>query len=540
VQRLERALVLLTLAALLLFVIGVAIMRHLSRVPPLVMGVFASRQGRIVQRLELALVPLSLAALLLFVILGIDRSVWLDEAYSIFVSSHNFAGIAEQLRNDNNLPAYYYLLAIWMRVVGDSEVATRALSGFFYICSTVATFLLGLSLFRDRRTALYGAFFFLVSTQAIRQAQNVRTYSFLSFLTALSTLTFLRLFYDGSRERWAWGLCIAVNAIGLLTHVWFVFVLVAQAAALVLCLPRTTWKKYLLATGVSSLPFLGLWLPFFREQVHNGSTAWMPLFQSWFVPDALLGFYGGVPLGLMFYGTCAALVLLGDRQGLRRFISGGAAGILLTLFVVSLATPLIVSVVTPIYWPGRYTIIGLPPLAVLLGSAVAWSAPRPWLVLVCYIVLLTSAVAHISWNSLPAGQSDKATTQYIVQHAEPGDVIIFTSLSRLAVDYYLHRFHAGGRFVEITFPDEIRTHPGWRDTRAMLQRRDSIALEAAQVMTTLEDFTRGGERRVWLLYGIDRPVSDILKEQLDRHSILHEQKDLGGSFYDRVLIYHSP
>jgi 4-amino-4-deoxy-L-arabinose transferase-like glycosyltransferase len=178
-------------------------MRYMSRIPPLLRGVFASRQGGIVQRLEHALVPLSLAVLLLFVIVGIDRSVWLDEAYSIFVSNHNFAGIAEQLRNDNNLPAYYYLLAIWMRVFGDSEVATRALSGFFYIGSTVATFLLGLSLFRDCRPALYGAFFPLISRQAIHQAQNVRTYSFLSFLTALSTLAFLRLFYDGSRERWA-------------------------------------------------------------------------------------------------------------------------------------------------------------------------------------------------------------------------------------------------------------------------------------------------------------------------------------------------
>jgi uncharacterized membrane protein len=494
----------------------------------------------IVHHLEHALVPLSLAVALLFVIVGIDRPVWLDEAYSIFVSNHNFASIVEQLRNDNNLPAYYYLLAIWMRVFGDSEVATRALSGLFYICSTVATFLLGLSLFRNRRTALYGAFFFLVSAQAIHQAQTIRTYSFLSFLTALSTLAFLRLFYHGSREKWAWSLYITVNAIGLLTHVWFLFVLVAQGVALMLWLPRTTWKQHLLATGASGLPFLCLWLPFFKEQVYNGTTAWMPLFQPWFVPDALLEFYGGVPSGLKFYGIFAALVLLGGRQGLRRFISGGTAGILLTLFAVSLAVPLTISAVKPIYWTGRYTIIGLPPLAVLLGSAVAWSAPRSWLVLVCYAVLLTSGAAHISRNSLPVGQSDKATTQYIVQHAEPGDVIIFTSLSRTAVDYYLHRFHAQGRFVEISFPDETRTHPGWRDERAMLQRRDSLALEAAQVMVMLEDLTRGGERRIWLLYGIDRPVSDVLKEKLDGYFSLHEQKDLQGSFYEQVLIYHRP
>ena len=190
-------------------------------------------------------------------------------------------------------------------------------------------------------------------------------------------------------------------------------------------------------------------------------------------------------------------MLLGARQGLRPRIAGRTGGILLTLVVVSLAAPLIVSVVKSIYWPGCYTIIGLPPLAVLLGSIVVWSAPRPGLVLSCYAVLLASAAAHImmpayQWDpDLRAGQSDKATTQYLVQHAEVGDVLIFTSLSRAAVEYYLHRFHAEGRFVKISFPDEVRTHLGWRDNRAMLQRRDSLALEAAQVMTTIEDLTGG-------------------------------------------------
>jgi hypothetical protein len=84
-----------------------------ARVPPSLTGVFSSRQGGIVRHLEPALVPLSLAVFLLFVVVGIDRSVWLDEANSIVISSHSFAGIAERLRNDNNLPAYYYLLAIW-------------------------------------------------------------------------------------------------------------------------------------------------------------------------------------------------------------------------------------------------------------------------------------------------------------------------------------------------------------------------------------------------------------------------------------------
>ena len=498
------------------------------------------------RRFECLLVVLSFFALLLFVTIGIYRPIWLDEANSILVASQSFSGIVDKLRHENNLPVYYFFLALWMRVFGDSEAATHALSGLFYICGTVTTFLLGLSLFRDRRTAYYCAFFYLASTQAIRQAQTVRMYSFLGFLAAFSLLAFFKLFQRGSRRRWAWMLYCVVNAMGLLTHVWFFFLLAAQMVALVLWLPRVTRKQFFLTMLVSSLPFLGLWSPFFIEQLSNGATSWMPRFDLRFVTNTLFEFYGGSRVGPLFYGAYTILVLLGDRQHLKRFLTGETARILLTLCVVALATPLLVSVLKPIYWPGRYTIIGLAPLAVFLGATVAQSAPRPPLMLLCTAVLLTLTAVQImtreyNWEfETPAEQSDRATTQYLVQHAAPGDVLLFTSLSRAAVDYYLHRFHMEGRFIELSFPDEISTHLSWRDNAAVLQRRDSLELEANGVVAMLENLLREDGRRIWLLYGADREVSDILKDKLDQHFVLQSQPPRGGSFYRWLLVYSSP
>ena len=129
--------------------------------------------------LERALIPVCILAMLLFTAVGIRRSVWLDEANCNLISSHGLSEIIEGLRRDNNAPAYYVLLAIWARVAGNSEIAFRVLSGACYAAGAAATFFLGLSIYRNRRIACYCAFFYLASTQAIQEAQNIRMYAFL-------------------------------------------------------------------------------------------------------------------------------------------------------------------------------------------------------------------------------------------------------------------------------------------------------------------------------------------------------------------------
>ena len=53
---------------------------------------------------------------------------WSDEAISLGISTHGFLHIPRYLRFDGSPPLYYFLLHVWIRLFGTSEVATHSLS----------------------------------------------------------------------------------------------------------------------------------------------------------------------------------------------------------------------------------------------------------------------------------------------------------------------------------------------------------------------------------------------------------------------------
>src|SRR4030095_234104 len=102
------------------------------------------------------------------------------------------------------------------------------------------------------RNGLYSAFFFLISSQAIHQAQNVRMYSMLGLLSALSMFFFLRVTLR-PRSNAADLLAFAVvNAIGALTHMWFFFLIGAEALASLLFVERRLRVLTPLAASVAA------------------------------------------------------------------------------------------------------------------------------------------------------------------------------------------------------------------------------------------------------------------------------------------------
>jgi uncharacterized membrane protein len=120
--------------------------------------------------LERALAVCAVAAALVFIPVGITRSVWLDEAYSVLIAQHGFGGIVDALSRDNNFPLYYFPLSVWMRVFGDSEIALRALSALFYVGGCAAAHALGKRLAGESRAGWCAAFLYEASALAMRQA----------------------------------------------------------------------------------------------------------------------------------------------------------------------------------------------------------------------------------------------------------------------------------------------------------------------------------------------------------------------------------
>jgi hypothetical protein len=138
-------------------------------------------------------------------------------------------------------------------------------------------------------------------------------------------------------------------------------------------------------------------------------------------------------------------------------------------------------------------------------------------------------------GSLPPGQSDRTTAEYILQHAAPGDCVVFTNLTRAAADYYFRRAGAAKRFAETSFPEGLDRHAGWLDRAAMLRHPDALTAEAGRMAERLTAATRAG-KRIWLYDGLPG-VSELLKSNLDTNLALAERHDLRGPFHGRLLVY---
>lgn len=79
--------------------------------------------------LWLAMVMTAVFALLSFVI-GLNQSIWFDEAYSVNLAQRSVGEIISLTAVDVHPPLYYLFLKVWGEIFGFSEVALRCSSVF--------------------------------------------------------------------------------------------------------------------------------------------------------------------------------------------------------------------------------------------------------------------------------------------------------------------------------------------------------------------------------------------------------------------------
>jgi hypothetical protein len=490
--------------------------------------------------LSFALAPFALA----IGVIGIQRPMFIDEANSVIISSFNFGGILNHLRIDNNLPLYYLLLHEWTKWFGISEVAIRIPSIFFYFLGILTAHHLGKELSGNHRVGLYAAFFYAVSLQAVHLAQKVRMYSLLGLLAGLSTLFFFRYFWGNEGRRRDWVIYSLVNVLGLFTHVWFVFLIFAQLVCH-LGLSRKFILRLMASLSFSGVLFCLLWGRSLLQQMRNGATSWMahPTWGDLF--GSVLEFYGGMKLGALFLMFCALLFLAkrGQPAAPPTEHDRRITAVLSLISVLGIGVPLFLSLFRPIYWPGRYTIIVLPCIAVLLGWLLTATVPRPILagfaaVTLAGVVALQLASRHDMMENSEAiliyRDSDKCAAEVLLKMVRPGDRLIFTGLSRASIQYYFRLHHREQEVTMISFPVENAEHLGWDANQI---DRISLQVEGEKLIEELSRPTMATAGQIWIVAGNSPVSNDILLDQMDKRfyplRVLHQR----GAFFTAVLLY---
>jgi hypothetical protein len=142
---------------------------------------------------------------------------------------------------------------------------------------------------------------------------------------------------------------------------------------------------------------------------------------------------------------------------------------------------------------------------------------------------------------------DRAAATYIHRQIHPGDTIVYTSMSRASIEYYLRRFGWDRELRHISFPAEFAGHLGWLDSRRDYSLEPTIRAEAKQLMERLRQLPP--ESNIFLLCGNNPDpdqlafdpqggkMADMLVAEFERSFHLLSKQSFAGSFFSEVRKY---
>ena len=414
----------------------------------------------------------------------------------------------EALKADVHPPLYFQILYVWIRLFGPGERAVRSLSGWFYLLSVFALYRLGRELYGSK-IAFLCATLYLTSPLAILSAQFARMYSLLSLLSILSTWLYLHFSIKRRDSALPFALYVAVNVLGTFTHVAFFFLLFGQIVFHLLFYRRIRMKRFVIAIVLSLVPYLFLWAPILLGQVANSGEglAWVQKPGLSSVGELLL-LYGGA-----FWLLVPVLLYLWWRTGfesLRRFSKLSIKSLPLWLLTITILTPLLISQWKPIF-NSRLAIVGLPLFALTVGAFIG-SRTNYFLPLELIVLI---AIGLLFLHPGTGTCDNRAIATYLSRMANDDDVVIFTSLTRLPVDYYLERTPTTRKLFETSFPAEIDQHPGYEGRITDLGREAALEREAKALIDKIAT-TQSPERRkrVFFFHGFHPEIDAIVEQQL--------------------------
>jgi mannosyltransferase len=441
-------------------------------------------------------------------------ALWLDEALTVDIARLPLHELPQRLRHDGAPPLFYVLLHFWMGVFGQSDLATRSLSGTLGVLTIPVAWFAGRE-FGGRVVAWTTVVLLASAPFAVYYSTEDRMYSLVIFLTACGFLA-LRRALRAPRP----GNLIAVGLVtaALLYSQYWALYLVAMVGLWMI--GSVIWARHrglsraeqrqvlpaLLAVAAGCLVFLP-WVPIFLEQSAHTGTPWSapPNFSA--VINAVTGFTdnqgstsgAGTNQGrllALIYFAMAALALFGVGRSARiieldvrtrpraRAVSFVIAG---TLFSAIAGGILSGSAFSP-----RYAAVVFLPLLLLiaLGTTTLLSARLRVVVVGLAVVSgMVSSAQNINTQRTQA----PSVAAVLDARAAPGDIIAFCpdqlgpSVYRVVKD--------PGHFDMVTFPR--RTSPAivdWYDYSKAVHAASATSFAAYLLARA------GTTHHIWLVW----------------------------------------
>lgn len=254
---------------------------------------------------------LAVGALVRFWNLG-RESLWLDEGYTLWLSSQPPGEIPRILRGDNGPPLYYWIIHAVLWLLGDSEAALRSFSalcgvGVIGLCGLIAH-----RLYQNRPATLAAMTLACASPLLQIYSQEARSYEAMTLCLLLAWYGLLNL---GRRRIWPLaGYVIAAGAMVYLHNLSWFYLLGLNIGYLLL--PSSTQlRRRVGAVAVANALVVGAfvpWIPVLIEQLRYTEHVFAEATVGW---EALVGMLvqsaGSVRMDVISGGVLLVIVVLG-------------------------------------------------------------------------------------------------------------------------------------------------------------------------------------------------------------------------------------
>lgn len=480
-------------------------------------------------------VPLALVAMDAFAVvtskfLYAQQSLRLDEAQSLWQTSHGTARMLQLVGQDVHVPLYHLMLHYWTILLGNSVPTARLLSLIMFVAVIPLTYILSRQLLSSRQSLLAAG---LVTLSPFMNwyGSEARMYMLLTLLTVINQIFFVRIINRRPGAWWGYGLSAVV---GVYSHYFFAFVLLTQGVFFLFNrahFPAGSFRRFV-GVAVAVVISLAPWLYYVYSLGLASSTrphllkpTSVDLFNTF--SQFFFGFQDD-RINTIIVSLWPIMILIGFLaiQRNRRF-TPSITYLALAAFFPILGAFLISSFVTPVYI-SRYLIVALPALYILLVWVISGLPRRlPGYVIVGLVGVMTLTSGRQAASAdTPVKEDYSGATTYISAHARPQDVVILSApFTIYPVEYYY------------TGQAPLQTLPVWDRFKA----GDAPAYQAAglpsQVKTLAAD-----HRNAWVMLSYDQGHNKEILDYYDQHyeRLMSRPFSPGLVVYEYKLRYDIP
>ena len=429
----------------------------------------------------------------------------------------------------DNAPFMYIALWLWTAVFGDSEFALRSLSTAAYAAAVLLT---GLAAsVRGPVAAIMAATLVASSVRiGLMHAATARPYALLAALCATAVFLTIRWLDHSEATHTSKWLGVAslttVHVLGLLTHPTYIFVL--TACALAGTISRWKVRESLVAAGAALLVYVAVWGRVLWATVRTQATSWMrsPTFAD--IKDAYLFLWGTGP-GFMLVGAMLVLVLT-SVSPLQDALKDKRARWIAVATLIGWTTPILISVVQPVFLPARTPALLLPLTSVFVAFVLAAVASRMAVLVLAGVFLIAGFTQVVSVARRGDPTPSRASLQSMLSDVKCGETLVAVGLAHATVDYYGRQLIVPGCVAVQRFPREMLN---WTGRLTNADEMQAIRAEGVQLVARMASTADN----IWVLTadtGMGHEASAIFMAAARARLVCDDPRPLKGAFFDHV------